>query len=67
MAGENERTDDPIDVEELPKEGNSNARIYPPADKDDAGDAREEEDAQQPPTGDAGAIREGADQEAQSE
>jgi hypothetical protein len=67
MADETDRTDDPIDVDELPQEGNSNARIYPPADKDGAGDAREEEDPQQPPTGDAAAIREGEDQEAQSE
>jgi len=42
MADKSDRTDDPIRIEELPKEGNSNARIYPPADKDDAGDAREE-------------------------
>jgi len=67
MAGESDRTDDPIDVDDLPQEGNSNARIYQPADKDDARDAREEEDPQQPPTGDAGAIREGEDQQARSE
>jgi hypothetical protein len=67
MADETERTDDTIQVEELPHEGNSNARIYPPADKGDAGEAREDEDPEQPPTGDAAARRKGADQGAQSE
>jgi hypothetical protein len=47
-----------INEKELPREGNSNARIYPPADKDT--DQRQEEDPQQAPHGDAAAVRDDA-------
>jgi hypothetical protein len=49
---------DEIDEKELPKEGNSNARIYPPVEK--AEERREEEDPQQASHGDAAAVRDGA-------
>jgi hypothetical protein len=44
-----------IDEQELPQEGNSNARLYPPAGKDDGGNR--EEDPQQANQGDAAAVR----------
>jgi hypothetical protein len=61
------RSDDSIDVEELPPAGNSNARIYPPADDEDAGRRRDEEDPQQAPSGDAAAVREGEEGAGQAE
>jgi hypothetical protein len=48
-----------INEKELPQEGNSNARLYPPADKDEEGQ-RQEEDPQQAPHGDAAAVRDDA-------
>jgi hypothetical protein len=49
---------DEINEKDLPKEGNSNARIYPPIEKaDQVGDR--EEDPQQPAQGDAAAVRDG--------
>jgi hypothetical protein len=48
---------DEIDEKELPKEGNSNARIYPPVEK---AEERREEDPQQASHGDAAAVRDGA-------
>ena len=51
---------DEIDEQELPKAGNSNARLYPPADKDeDVADREEDRDAMQPSQGDAAAVRDG--------
>ena len=47
-----------IDETELPEAGNSNARIYPPVEKDEDAATREE-DPQQPEQGDAAAVREG--------
>ena len=47
---------DEINEKELPEEGNSNARLYPPADKEDTG---QEEDPQQAEHGDAAAVRDG--------
>ena len=49
---------DEINEKELPPEGNSNARIYPPV--EEAGEKREEEDPQQAPHGDAAAVRDDA-------
>jgi len=46
-----------IDEQQLPKEGNSNARIYPPIEESEP--AEQEDDAQQAPHGDAAAVREG--------
>jgi hypothetical protein len=46
---------DEIDPKDLPKEGNSNARLYPPADQDEP-DNRDE-DPKQPESGDAAADR----------
>jgi hypothetical protein len=46
-----------IDEKELPKEGNSNARIYPPVEKDDG--EQHEDDPMQPDQGDAAAVRDG--------
>lgn len=65
---EEKRTDDPIDIEELPQEGNSNARIYPPIDETEPGeDTQGDDDPQQPRTGDASAVREGEDQQGATE
>jgi hypothetical protein len=47
-----------IDEKELPQEGNSNARLYPPV--EEAGPGGQDEDAQQATHGDAAAVREGA-------
>jgi hypothetical protein len=47
-----------INEKELPEAGNSNARIYPPA--EDAGEKRDEGDPQQAPHGDAAAVRDDA-------
>jgi hypothetical protein len=47
-----------IDAKDLPEEGNSNARLYPPVEEAEAGG--QEDDAQQPATGDAAAVRDGA-------
>jgi len=49
-----------IDENELPQEGNSNARIYPPVEESEPGG--QEEDPQQPEHGDAAAVREGGPQ-----
>jgi hypothetical protein len=46
---------DPIDEKDLPEEGNSEARLYPPV--EEAGEGREE-DPEEPPSGDASARRE---------
>lgn len=46
---------DPIDEKDLPEEGNSNARLYPPV--EDA--ENPEDDPQQPQQGDAAAVRDG--------
>jgi hypothetical protein len=46
---------DEIDPKDLPKEGNSNARIYPPADQSEP--ETREEDPKQPQSGDAAADR----------
>jgi hypothetical protein len=51
---------DEIDEKELPEEGNSNARIYPPVEESESGGP--EEDPQQPEHGDAAAVREGGPQ-----
>jgi hypothetical protein len=50
---------DEINEKDLPPEGNSNGRIYPPVEKakDDA-DERED-DPMQPAQGDAAAVRDG--------
>jgi hypothetical protein len=48
---------DEIDEKELPEEGNSNARLYPPVEQADAEEA--EQDPGQPASGDAAAEREG--------
>jgi hypothetical protein len=48
---------DEINEKDLPPEGNSNARIYPPV--EEAGKGREE-DPQQAPHGDAAAVRDDA-------
>jgi hypothetical protein len=48
---------DEIDEKELPKAGNSKARLYPPV--DEASGREEDEDPQQPGIGDAAAVREG--------
>lgn len=45
-----------IDEKELPEEGNSNARIYPPVEETEPGGG---EDPQQPEHGDAAAVRDG--------
>jgi hypothetical protein len=50
--------DEPIDEEELPKAGNSDARLYPPVEKTTPGG--DEEDEQQASHGDAAAVRDGA-------
>jgi hypothetical protein len=50
--------DEPIDEQDLPKEGNSNARLYPPVEEAEAGG--EEDDDQQASHGDAAAVRDGA-------
>ena len=47
---------DEIDEKELPEEGNSNARIYPPIEKTKPGG---DEDPHQAEHGDAAAVREG--------
>jgi hypothetical protein len=49
---------DEINEKELPPEGNSGARIYPPI--EEAGEKREEEDPQQATHGDAAAVRDDA-------
>ena len=46
-----------IDEKELPEEGNSNARIYPPVEETSPGGG--EEDPHQAEHGDAAAVREG--------
>ena len=46
-----------IDEKELPPEGNSNARIYPPVEKADEAD--HDDDPMQPDQGDAAAVRDG--------
>jgi hypothetical protein len=51
---------DEINEKELPKEGNSNARIYPPV--EDTEPAGREDDPQQPAHGDAAAVRDGGPQ-----
>ena len=48
---------DEINEKDLPKEGNSNARIYPPI--EEAQDAEHESDPMQPDQGDAAAVRDG--------
>ena len=49
---------DEIDEKELPKEGNSNARLYPPV--EEAEPPQEgEDDPKQPSQGDAPAVRGG--------
>jgi hypothetical protein len=53
-----ERTDDPIDEEELPRAGNSDARLYPPVEETEAGG--DEDDEQQATHGDAAAVRDDA-------
>jgi hypothetical protein len=47
-----------IDEKELPQEGNSNARLYPPVEETRPGG--QDEDAQQATHGDAAAVRERA-------
>jgi hypothetical protein len=54
-----------IDEKELPEEGNSNARIYPPVEEAEAGG--QEEDVQQASHGDAAAVREDAPEPADAE
>jgi hypothetical protein len=49
---------DEIDEQELPKGGNSNARIYPPDEEAGEPDNRED-DPQQAEQGDAAAVRDG--------
>lgn len=61
MSQEQQR--DRIDEKDLPPAGNSNARLYPPADQAEGGD----DDAQQADRGDGKAAREGEDQQAQQE
>jgi hypothetical protein len=46
---------DEINEKELPKEGNSNARIYPPV--EEAAPENREDDPKQPESGDAAADR----------
>jgi hypothetical protein len=46
-----------INEKELPEEGNSNARLYPPVEESTPGG--QEDDAQQPAHGDAAAVRGG--------
>jgi hypothetical protein len=47
-----------INEKDLPEAGNSDARLYPPVEKAD--DEAREGDPQQPETGDAAAVRDGA-------
>ena len=47
-----------IDEKELPQEGNSNARLYPPV--EETGPGSEDDDAQQATHGDAAAVRDDA-------
>jgi hypothetical protein len=47
-----------IDEKQLPEEGNSNARIYPPVEESEPGG--QEDDPQQAPHGDAAAVRDDA-------
>jgi hypothetical protein len=47
-----------IDEKELPQEGNSNARLYPPV--EEAGSGSNDDDAQQATHGDAAAVRDDA-------
>jgi hypothetical protein len=49
---------DEIDEKDLPPAGNSKAKLYPPVEHAEPGG--QEEDVQQPPHGDAAAVREGA-------
>ena len=51
-----------IDEKDLPKEGNSNARLYPPVEETEPGGRDDDDDAQQAPHGDAAAVREGGPQ-----
>jgi hypothetical protein len=51
---------DEIDEKELPEEGNSNARLYPPV--EETGPEHGDDDLQQPDSGDAAAVREGGPQ-----
>jgi hypothetical protein len=48
---------DEINEKELPQEGNSNARIYPPVEETEPGGP--EHDPQQAEHGDAAAVRDG--------
>lgn len=57
----NDERDETIDEKELPQEGNSNARLYPPVEDAPQG-GNEQEDEQQPSFGDAAAVREGGPQ-----
>ena len=54
----NDERDETIDENELPEAGNSNARLYPPVEDAPQG-GNEQEDEQQPSTGDAAAVRDG--------
>ena len=56
---------DEINEKDLPKEGNSNARLYPPV--EEAGGHGQEEDPQQPEIGDAAAVRDGGPQPSDAE
>jgi hypothetical protein len=49
---------DEINEKELPEEGNSKGRLYPPVEK--AEETRDEQDPQQATHGDAAAVRDGA-------
>ena len=51
-----EQQNDPIDEEELPQAGNSDAKLYPKVEDAQGGDA--EDDEQQATHGDAAAVRE---------
>jgi hypothetical protein len=50
-----QRSDDPIDEEELPPAGNSNAKLYPKV--EDAQGDQPQDDEQQATHGDAAAVR----------
>ena len=52
-----EQQDGPIDEEELPPAGNSDAKLYPKV--EDANDEQPEDDEQQATHGDAAAVRDG--------
>jgi hypothetical protein len=67
-----ERNDDrraqsPIDEDALPQAGNSDARLYPPADEAGESEGAGDDAPGQAEHGDAAAVREGEDQQGRQE